>query len=570
MIFRQSYKVESEKYIWHLLPEVSLTDITLMSRRINLHPIVAKILIQKKFQKEQILKYFKSNYKDITPPNVFKHMGTAVERISKAIENKEKIVVYGDYDADGVCATAVLQTTLQNLGANSRPFIPNRLTEGYGLSLNSIKKIHLSGTNLIITVDNGIKSFDEIEYANKKGIDVIVTDHHPAHDKIPNAIAILNPHLEDNITPYAGCGVAFQLIRGLEEKYPSVKSEELLDIVSIGTYTDIVPIIDDNRIIVAEGLKKISNENHSGIAALLSSSGRKSNLVSEFDLGFVIGPRLNAAGRKGSANIALELLSVRKDYSAAMVFARELEKLNDWRKVEMEKIEREAKEIIHNLEYIPHGIVLANPDWHLGVLGLGASRLAELFNRPTILLKLESKFAKGSGRSPTKAFNLIGVLDECSDLLKTYGGHSQAVGLTLSVDNIDEFAIKFERASQSMFEDLPKKQIINISSEYIPSYDDFKLMSDIKKLSPFGMQNEKPLFIAKNVVFDDIRIVGKGHLKARMITKKGKIDTIGFNLGQYKEKITNKIVDVVYSLSSNSWNDRTYIQVNIKDMKVNN
>ena len=559
--------METERYIWNFFPSVPLMDITLLSRKLGVHPVVSKILLQKQYDLQKSREFLDSNLDKLSSPYLFKDMGKAVSRIVQAIENNEKIRVYGDYDADGVCATAVMQLTLQQLGANVVPVIPNRLTEGYGLTEEVIHRFARENVNLIITVDNGIKSFDEVKLANQLDIDVIITDHHICDPQLPEALAVLNPFLESEMTPFAGCGVAFQLSRALEMELGGFNALELMDIVAIGTYADIVPIIKDNRIIVIEGLKLISGENHAGITALLNTAGRKPKLIGELDLGFILGPRLNSAGRIGKAEKALELLSVKNDINAAMIFARELESYNDWRKIKMEDIERQATAMIEEKKEIPYGIVLMNQDWHLGVIGLGASKLAELYNRPSILLKDLGGYAKGSGRSPVKEFNLIEVLDLCSSLLDVYGGHSQAVGLTINIDNVPAFKQEFNRYSKTMFKNIPSKQTINISGEFLPSYDDFKLITDLKKLSPFGLGNEKPLFLARKVSFVDPREVGSGHLKAQLITNKGRIDCIGFNLSYLIKDIKQKPQDVVYSLRQNNWNNRTTIQVNIVDVR---
>ncbi|MBN1151366.1 single-stranded-DNA-specific exonuclease RecJ [candidate division WOR-3 bacterium] len=552
-------------YTWTFSLDVSATQATVLSKKYGVHPVVAKLLLQKGFEETDFDKFLKPTYDQLSSPFVFKEMETAVGRIKKAIDERERIVVYGDYDADGVCATAMLTKALNKSGADVIPYIPNRLEEGYGLCVENIKK--LGDFSLIITVDNGVRSLNETEFVRSMGRDIIITDHHPPGPDLPNALAVINPHLEDGVTPFAGCGVAFQLLRGLEEKFGGFEPEKYLDITAIGTYADIVPLVGDNRIIVHEGLKKIASQNHAGITALLQIAGRKPENVAEYDLGFVLGPRLNSAGRKGDASAALEILSVFEDFKAASIFARELESYNDWRRNEMESIEKSARSMLENLGNVPPAIILKNQNWHLGILGLGASRLSENFNKPAILLKESGNLLKGSGRSPSTDFDMIRSLEKCSDLLKIYGGHSQAVGLTMEKDRFDEFKELFYSIVSK--NDSFEKKIV-ISGEYVPAYDDFSLFEDMSKLAPFGHSNEKPLFLASDVVFEEVKEVGTGHLKATLLTKRGKIDSIGFGLGNFQNDIRGKKGDLIYTLNLNYFNGKKKIQANIKDFRTEN
>ncbi len=553
-------------YKWCFPPDVSATKAAELSNKLKIHPVVSKLLLQKTIDEEEYSGFLNPRYENISSPFLFKDMEKAVLRIERAIKNHEKIVIYGDYDADGVCATAILTKALEKAGAEVVPFIPNRLEEGYGLCVDNIKR--LGEFSLIITVDNGVRSTVEVDYVNKMGKHVIVTDHHPPGPELPAAYAIINPHLENSLTPLAGCGVAFQLIRALGEKFPAVDPWNYIDIAAIGTYADIVPLSGDNRIIVKEGIKKISEQNHAGITSLLLTAGRKPASADEYDLGFVLGPRLNSAGRKGDASAALEILSVFDDFKAASVFATELESYNNWRRKEMERIENEAQELISLSENDFPAIILEKSDWHLGILGLGASRLSESFNKPAILLKKTDEFLKGSGRSHNRKFDMIKNLEKCSNCLETYGGHSQAVGVTLKKEKYSEFREKFFSLVCDSKRELDFDKTLEISDRHDPTFDDFRLYEDIMKLSPFGYCNEKPVFLASEVAFVDVREVGCRHLKMTLLTKRGKVDSIGFGLGGMKDDVLGKKGDVVYNLGLNIFNGRKKIQANIKDLRI--
>ncbi|MBN2363682.1 single-stranded-DNA-specific exonuclease RecJ [candidate division WOR-3 bacterium] len=553
-------------YRWIFPPDVSATQATGISSKFNVHSVVAKLLLQKSLSEEDFDKFLNPDYKNISSPFVFGSMEKAVDRVQKAVRKGERIIVYGDYDADGVCATAMLTKVLNSAGATAIPFIPNRLEEGYGLCIDNIKK--MDEFSLIITVDNGVRSVAEVEFINGQGKEIIITDHHPPGPDLPRALAIVNPHLENEITPFAGCGVAFQLIRALDEKLGDVEPEQFLDITAIGTYADIVPLSGDNRIIVREGLKKIAGQNHAGITSLLQIAGRKPEEADEYDLGFVLGPRLNSAGRKGDASAALEILSISEDFKAASMFARELESYNDWRRNEMERIENEAQEMITKTESLPPAIILENSNWHLGILGLGASRLSENFNKPAILLKKNGDILKGSGRSPGKQFDMIKNLEKCSEFLETFGGHSQAVGVTIKSENFEVFRERFFSLVSIQNDGSTPEKTIEVSGEHTPAFDDFRLFNDVSRLSPFGYCNDKPLFLARDVAFADVKVVGSKHLKMLLVTKRGKIDSIGFGLGHLADEVRGKCGDVIYSLSLNVFNGRKKIQANIKDLRT--
>lgn len=562
--------MSNSKYIWNYLDDISNIEISKLSYKLGIHRIVAKMILQRKYISQDINFLMDSNIGNLSSYKIFKDIEIAVDRIEKAINNKEKILIYGDYDADGVCATAVMQKSLQKVCSNVIPYIPNRLTDGYGLSINSIKDIIKQDVDLIITVDNGIRAIKEIAFAKENNVDVIITDHHPPGDILPDAIAILNPHIGENITPYAGCGVAYQLVRALEDRIGSLNSSDLLDIIAIGTFTDIVPLIKDNRIIVKEGLKLISKGKHTGIVALLRNAGRNPENISEYELGYVLGPRLNSAGRKGEANIALELLCLDNDLSASMYYARIIENYNNWRKIEMEKIGKEALSLLKNSEENSYGIVLYKPDWHFGILGLGASKIAETFNRPTILLKKEGDLVKGSGRSPIKDFNLIEILNKCSNYLESYGGHSQAIGISLKLSNYEIFKEKFNFLVKEIFKNnkFPDKQVINITGNFFPVYNDYNLFNDLKKLAPFGLCNEKPNFVAKNVSFEKTRKIGMNHFTGELISKRGKIRSIGYGFADILDSIYGKNVDVVYNLIESRYNEKTFLQASILDINI--
>lgn len=555
-------------YIW----EIDSTE-AINKNYGKLHDVVLQILKKRGIETpEDIDQFLNPKLCKLYDPTLMKDMDRAVQRIKKAIKYNEKVTIYGDYDVDGITSCTIMIKLLRKFGLNVDYYVPSRIDEGYGLNKDAIEKIHKSGTTLIITVDNGISSFDEVEFAKKLKIDVIITDHHEPKDKLPKAFAILNPK-------QPGCGYPFKELSGvgvvLKLAYALLDMdigaiEEYLDLAALGTVADIVPLLDENRIIVKNGLQKLDNTTNKGIIALKNILNLQDKPIDTTKISFMIAPRLNAVGRISDASIAVELL-LTNDVQRAKQLAEVLEDVNRKRQNIESKILNQAKELIENNIDLETSkiIVLSSPDWHPGVIGIVASRITEMYHRPSILIAEDGKTGQGSGRS-IQGFNLFEALDKNSDLLIRYGGHEQAAGLTIKVENIDKFAENINMLAIDIFEkvDLTPRLTIDLELNEDINLD---LAKQLELLEPFGYKNPKPLFASKNLLLEEVRTVGKKdkHLKMRLRKKKCKIDSIGFNLGDIKQKLEMApIVDLAFYLEVNRWNGYITPQLNIKDIKV--
>jgi len=497
-------------------------------------------------------------------------MQKAVDRIIKAMENKEKVIIYGDYDVDGITSTMVLKKFLDEHGLEVGYRIPNRLNEGYGLNLNAVKEIADSGYNLIITVDCGISGIEEIKYAYELGMEVIVTDHHEPLEEIPKAVAVIDCKRKDNEYPFkslAGCGVVFKLIQALSQRLNIDEKEYLkyLDIVCVGTISDIVPLVDENRVIAKLGLKLVAQTRNPGLAYLLNSTGFKE--VNSNTVSFGIAPRINACGRMGFEEEALKLF-LTNDLKEAEEITYRLNEFNKERQDIEKRIFNEAiKQIEENhLDKDPI-IVLGSENWHHGVIGIVSSKITDLYYKPSILVCFEDDIAKGSGRS-IPGFDLHEALCKSGDLLSKYGGHEMAVGLSLEKNKFEQFREKInEIVAQSHTEDLVP--IIKIDKEVFAEDVSIQMVESLKLLEPFGEANKTPLFLYRNLKIDSIRALSEGkHLKLTLKDDSLIIQAIGFNLGYLADDylIGNK-VDIVANLEVNEFNSRRMVQLNIKDIR---
>lgn len=527
--------------------------------------VTEQLLMQRGLETKEAQKAFlKPQLKDIQSPNDFNQMDVASERIMQAINEQEHIVIYGDYDADGVTSTALLMTALLELGALCEFYIPNRFDEGYGLHAGAIKQLADDGASLIITVDTGISSVAAAAYAKEIGVDLIITDHHEAQEALPDAFAIIHPVQSPNyeFKVLAGVGVALQLAHKLLGSFPT----HLLDFAAIGTVADLVPLVGENRIIAYHGLKQLTKTENIGLKTLKKMC-KIDDTVTEQDIGFSLAPRLNAVGRLKNASLAVELL-LAEDEETATGIATEIEQLNDERKEIVKQIVAQADEMVDPSQHV---IILYHKDWHEGVLGIAASRLTNKFDRPVIMLKHKEDSAelKGSARS-VPAFSLFETGMKIQGLFTNFGGHSQAAGMTFPLENLAEISAFLNEAFAEQLGEEPLKKEITINEKLMLPEVTEKLVEEVHKFAPFGMGNQEPVFYIKAKP-TSIRQIGndKNHLKIQFKDKNRIIDAVGFNIGELFHYISNNAeVAVVGKLQINVWNGNKTVQMLIEDIAV--
>ena len=536
----------------------------------DINELLATILVNRDIVDEQKLEIFlnptRNNFHD---PFLMPDMEKAVERIIKAINNKEKVIIYGDYDADGITSITVLKKFLEDVGLNADYYIPNRLNEGYGLNNNAIQKIVENNYELMITVDCGISGIEEINYANSLGLETIVTDHHEVGDDIPNAIAVVDAKRKDNKYPcrdLAGVGVVFKLIQAISKKLESKEEEYLkyLDIVCVGTISDIVPLVDENRVITKLGLMLVKQTKNIGLKSLIVSSGYKK--IDSTTISFGIAPRINACGRMGHAEEALKLF-LSKNINEVKDLIKILNEYNVERQSTEKRIYEEAlNQIQKNHLEEKDAIIVAGENWHHGVIGIVSSKITELYFKPSILLCYEDDIAKGSGRS-IPGFDLHDALMKCQDTIEKFGGHSMAIGITIKRENFQKFCYEFEEvAKDSNLKDI--FPMIQIDAEFELKDINKDMVKSLEQLEPFGEGNKTPIFVFRNVKIDSIRALSEGkHLKLTLKDGNIVVDAIGFNLGHLAEeyRIGDRI-DVVGILEISTFNGLESIQINLKDV----
>ena len=542
-----------------------------LAQELGISPILGGLLVQRGITKAQdAKKFFRPQLPDLHDPFLMKDMDVAVERLNKAMGKKERILIYGDYDVDGITSTTVLKKYLLDRDITVDTYIPNRLHEGYGLNKSAIEKIKEKGIDLIITVDCGISAIDEIEYVRSLGMDIIITDHHEVGEKLPNAIAVIDAKRKDNTYPFrslAGVGVVFKLIQAISIKL-DIKPEEYLkylDLVCVGTIADIVPLEGENRTIAKLGLMLIKVTKNLGLRELIKSSGYKE--IDSNTISFGVAPRINASGRMGHEEEALNLF-LANNLESALEITKELNDYNTLRQSTEKNIYEEVVQKIekNNLDE-NDSIVVGGNNWHHGVIGIVSSKVTDKYYKPSILLSFEDDIAKGSGRS-IPGFDLYESLTKCDDLLEKYGGHAMAVGLTLKKENFEKFKERFNKiAKESNIKEL--KPIIYIDEELKLKDINMDLIKSLSILEPFGESNKVPLFLIKNLKIDSIRALSEGrHLKLTLRDENFVINAIGFDIGSLAEeyRIGDKI-DIVGTLEINSFNGFSSIQINVKDIR---
>lgn len=553
----QIYQVEEEK-------------IEEFQKKYNLNKLLATILVNRGITEEkQIFKFLNPKRNDFYNPYEMPDMDIAVKRIVKAIKNQEKTIIYGDYDVDGITSVTVLKSFLVERGLDIAEYIPNRLEEGYGLNENAVKEIANQGYTLMITVDCGISAIEEVEYANKLGIETIITDHHEPGNELPKALAIVDAKRKDNKYPFrnlAGVGVVFKLIQAIGTELNLDEKEYLkyLDIVCIGTISDIVPLVDENRVIVKLGLKLVEQTRNLGLKAILQASGYSK--IDSSTISFGVAPRINACGRMGHQEEALKLF-LSKDMNEVNELTQ---KLNEYNRLRQETEKDIYTDAIMQIERDglanKNTIVVMGKNWHHGVIGIVSSKITELYFKPSILLCEEDDIGKGSGRS-IPGFDLYEALTQCKNAIEKFGGHSMAVGISVKKENLEMFKKELEQISKerNIEEIVP---ILKIDAQIDLEETNKEMVESLKELEPFGEENKTPLFMIRNLKIDSIRALSEGkHLKLTLKGNKNIVNAIGFNLGELSNdyKIGDKI-DVVGNLEINSFNGVDNIQINIKDL----
>ncbi|MHC0035791.1 single-stranded-DNA-specific exonuclease RecJ [Pseudoneobacillus sp. C159] len=542
-----------------------------LKKELNITPLVASLLVNRGIVSVEEARYFLFGAEQFHDPYLLKGMDIAVERIKEAINKHEPILIYGDYDADGVSSTTVMMKTLMDLGAKVDFYIPNRFTEGYGPNEIAFRQAHEKGIKLIITVDTGISALKEAELAKELGVDLIITDHHEPGPQLPDCLAIIHPKLEDSGYPFkelAGVGVAFKLAHALYGQVP----EHLLEIAVIGTIADLVPLKDENRAIAKAGIKRLSNTNNIGLKALFKICSIDTNSLTEETIGFSIGPRINAAGRLGDADPAVELL-LTNDPVRANQLAEEIDNLNRKRQTIVNEITEEAIGMVEK-SFSPDQkvIVIGKENWNPGVVGIVASRLVDKYYRPTIILNYDQEkgLSKGSARS-IEGFDLFQNLSLCRDILPHFGGHTAAAGMTLKIDDVDELRNRLNQLAENILTEKMLVPVTQLDGEFELADLQLDSVKEMLMLSPYGMDNPKPKVLLREADIMNLRKIGssQNHLKLTIGKNGYTLDSIGFGFGELADEISpSSKVSVIGELSINEWNNIQKPQLFLQDIAV--
>lgn len=559
-------------YEWNHVDSEDEATIDEVASKFNVSPVTAKILVGRGYKTDDAVdKFLHPKLDQCYDPFLMHDMKKAVERIQSAIERGQQITVYGDYDADGLTSTSLMYETLLTIGANVDYYIPDRFKDGYGPNTDVFNRLIDNGTELIVTVDNGVAGNDAIDAASKKNVDVIVTDHHELPEKLPDAYAIVHPRYPGADYPFgdlSGVGVALKVAWALLEEFPT----ELLDLVAIGEIADLVSVTDENRVLITYGIQQLRMGMRPGIHELVKIAGLNEQTLDETNIGFGIAPRLNAIGRMGSAKPGVELLTCLDDEEAVSL-ATEIDATNKDRQNLVAEISSQALEQAKSDENNSReALLIAGNGWHTGVLGIVASRIVEQLGKPTIVVGIDEKtgLAKGSGRS-IDGFDLFKAIDGHRELTEAFGGHKMAVGLTVKTDMINELRGCLDQsATDQRLSDLPK-QSLQITSELTPDEANLDLYNEIEKLAPFGTDNARPIFAFTKFKLDNIKQIGKdnSHLKLSLDGSKTKLSAIAFNKGELAPLLVdNDNVKIAGTLDENEWHGNTNIQLMVKDVKI--
>jgi single-stranded-DNA-specific exonuclease len=553
----------------------------MLVKEVGLSPIVSRILAGRDINNpDDARRYLSPSLSDLHNPFLMKDMKQAVDRLVRAIQQQEKVVIYGDYDADGITSVVVLLRFLRQIHEGVSYYIPDRIDEGYGLKRHAVERLKSEGVSLIVTVDCGISDHESIAYARQLGIDTIVLDHHEPSDTLPQAVAAVNPRRNDCPFPFknlAAVGIVFNFLIALRgalrnegfwnnDDYPNLK--EYLDLVALGTIGDIAPLLDENRIFVKIGLDLMTEDKRIGISALKRVSGIDHQVIDTNKASFCLIPRINAAGRVDSAKEAVELL-LTEDPSHADELARKLDGFNRKRQVMEKAIFNEILQLagdqIETGEIGP--LVFSSPNWHQGVIGIVASRMVDRFGRPAILISLKDGIGKGSGRSVAD-FNIFKGLKGCESLLLSYGGHHFAAGITIREEDIGKFAARFKEVVKESSQETDFTALTMIDAQCGLSEVNQGLLAQFDRLAPFGNRNPEPILCTRGVRVESPSIVGHNHLKMRVSSDGVSRNSIWFSNAQFLPALSGALLDIVFTPQINSWNGSSEIQLKIKDMAI--
>ncbi|MBK7894658.1 MAG: single-stranded-DNA-specific exonuclease RecJ [Anaerolineaceae bacterium] len=562
------------KNIWQVAPPV---PDHIQDKFGHIHPVMLQVLYNRGIIKPgDIQAFLEGHYLESTDPFLLPDMDKAVARIEQAIDNEEMIIVYGDFDADGVTSTVLLTQALRGMGADRnrvRPYIPDRVDEGYGLNVEALSELKEKGANLVITVDCGIRSVFEVEHANQIGLEMIITDHHSLGPKMPPGTAVINPKRPDSAYPddmLAGVGIAFKLAQALKQSRPdraTFADADLLDLVAIGTVADLAPLLKENRKLVIDGLKALNNSKRAGIAAITRTARLTPGSLTAESIAFGIGPRINAAGRLAHAYTAAKLLAANNSIDANR-HADELDRLNRQR----QKLTAELGELAENMVQPDAPILIAaDPAFKSGVVGLVASRLAEKHYRPAIVMEQGEEESRGSCRSIDQ-FHITDALDEVADLLVRHGGHAQAAGFTVRNANLPEFLTRITEVAERKLQDIELVPTLSIDAEIALEEVDWALFEHLQQLEPTGAANPQPVLLSRGVEVVHHRAVGQSgdHLQltlsADSLNGYREIGAIAFRQGEWANQLPQTI-DLVYSIGVNEWRGNRNLQLMVQDIR---
>ena len=549
-----------------------------LGTKMSISPILAQILIKRGITTESAAKrFFRPQLNDLINPFLMKDMDVAVDRLNDAMGRKERILVYGDYDVDGCTAVALVYKFLQQFYSNVDYYIPDRYDEGYGVSKKGIDFAYETGVKLIIILDCGIKAIDEIAYAKSRGIDFIICDHHVPDEVMPRAVAILNPKREDDSFPFkhlCGCGVGFKFMQAFAKNngIPFSNLIPLLDFVAVAIAADIVPVTDENRILAFHGLKQLNQNPSIGLKAIIDICGLNGRDISMSDIVFKIGPRINASGRMENGKESVDLL-VEKDFGVALKKAKHINQYNEQRKDIDKQMTEEANQIVARIESQKRhsSIVLYDENWKKGVIGIVASRLTEIYIRPTVVLTREDEFATGSARSVT-GFDVYSAIKSCRDLLVNFGGHTYAAGLTLLWKDVPEFRRRFQKYVEEHIQPEQIEAILDIDAQVDFKDITRKLHNDLKRFGPFGPNNQKPLFCTIDVYdFGTSKVVGREqeHIKLELVDSRSNNVMNGIAFGQSGSARyikSKRSFDIAYTIEDNIYKHND-VQLQIEDIR---
>lgn len=549
-----------------------------LSKEIGISPILCRLLQERGIDSAaEAKRFFRPQLNELIDPFMMKDMDIAVDRLNQAMGRKERILVYGDYDVDGTTAVALVYKFLQQFYSNIDYYIPDRYNEGYGVSVKGVDYAYETGVKLIIVLDCGIKAVEEIAYAKEKGIDFIICDHHVPDDVLPPAVAILNAKRPDATYPYehlSGCGVGFKFMQAfaLNNGIEFNQLTPLLDLVAVSVASDIVPIMGENRVLTYHGLKQLNSNPSVGLKAIIDICGLSEKEITVGDIVFKIGPRINASGRIQNGKEAVELL-IEKDFSSALEKANLINQYNETRKDLDKTMTEEANHIVDSLEGLAdrRTIVIYNEAWHKGVIGIVASRLTEIYYRPAVVLTRTDNLATGSARS-VSGFDVYKAIENCRDLLENFGGHTYAAGLSMKVENVEEFTHRFETYVSEHILPEQTSAVIDIDAEI--DFRDItpKFHADLKKFNPFGPDNHKPVFCTHNVYdYGTSKVVGRDqeHIKLELVDNKSNNVMNGIAFGQSSQARyikTKRSFDICYTIEENT-HKRGEVQLQIEDIK---